>query len=59
MRLAETKCPGSKKDWLPAEAIGDSEFYFELVDGKNNNSRECCLQVQLQHGLAWPSSVLE
>ena len=34
MGLIEIKCPEAKKNCKPTEAMQDSGFYFELVDGK-------------------------
>ena len=34
MGLIEIKCPEAKKNCTPTEAMQDSGFYFELVDGK-------------------------
>ena len=55
MGLIEIKCPETKKNCTPTEAMQDSGFYFELVDGKpkleKHHSSGYYSQVQLQLGL--------
>ena len=53
--LIEIKCPESKKNCTPTEALLDSNFYVHLVDGKPTLKKEHSLgyysQVQFQLGI--------
>ena len=55
MGLIEIKCPKAKENCKPTEAMQDSGFYFESVDGKpklkKHQSSGYYSQVQLQLGL--------
>ena len=53
--LIELKCPESKKNCMPTEALLDPKFYAHLVDGKltlkEEHSLGHCSQVQFESGI--------